>query len=264
MSLDSLYIYNPSKEFSDSLFDAISEVSNHTNEFGGLSLWVTIITVISSIITIVGLVQLIRAIRDRKISKECQKKILLDLIRHNFTTNTHVEAIRCNMGDSSVGKTLKEGILERFCFLDSDLELSGMRFTDKSFEILHSIRELMRNYNSVAMIAERHFADPSCSDEIRVEDLDEIWDRAIELSKKILDYAEDAELGLSTKDANDYIRQYYMKPDRIPKWKKEGRLNMTVSIPDRTKRPYYDKNPFDLTDIMDACIRCRINKAFFR
>lgn len=253
---DSLY------EKLDSIYTAIDSIEKHNSAF---NVW-TIATVISLFAAIYGLYHFISYCRDRYVDKKCQRKIFLDLFRHLFTINTHAEAIRVNMKMKRASNILREGILERFCFIDYDLELNNMRFTSKSYERLHSIREKMRNFNSVCMIAERHFTDATCRDEVRFYDLDEIWKRSVELSNDILKYSKNAGISLSTDNVSDYVREYYTDTDRIPKWIKEGKLNQTATLPNRVLegRSYYDNYDFRLTDIMDYCIRCRIKKVEFR
>ena len=265
--LDSLYFSSsPSEEFESSLFKAIGEVSQNTDAFTGMSLLVTIVSVVAALVTIFGLVSLLISFRARRVGKRCQRSIFLDLMRHIFTVLTHIEAIRAHMNNgNSKGKTLREGMIERFCFIDSDLELSGTRFTARSFEKLHSIREKMRNYNSVSMIAEKHFTDSICPEDIREEDLEDLWHRSRELAKDILEYTEKARLHLSETEISTYIRTYYNKEDRIPKWKKEGKIDMTAELPDRDQNhALFDQEGFGLTDIMDTCIRARLNKVRFR
>ena len=90
-----------------------------------------IATIVSALAALYGLYQFLLYYRDRYVNKKCQRKILLDLFRHLFTNNTHAEAIRYHIikeRDRS-DKILTEGIWERFCFIEDDLELRNMNCT---------------------------------------------------------------------------------------------------------------------------------------
>lgn len=248
----------------DSICEILVAINKHNQSF---SEW-PIETIIAALAAFYGLYQLILYLRDRNVEKKCQRKILLDLLRHLFTNNTHAEAIRINIKNEKENRqneVLTEGVLERFCFIDYDLELNNIRFTSNSYERLHSIREKMRNYNSVCMIAEKHFAIPNCPENVLIEDLDSIWNRSVELSNDILQYSRAAQLNISSNDVCDFIREYYSDSNRIPKWIKDKKLKIDASLPSRLieGRIYYDYF-FQLSDIMDACIRSRIEKVKFK
>ena len=209
MITDSLQRFEaPSREFADSLYKAVQVVGDHTDEFGGWALGVTIISLLASIATIAGILVLAIEWWKRKVNKGCQRRILLDIIRHMFTNNSISEGIRLKYPPS--GRcVLKEGLLERFCFLDSDIELSNMNFTEKSYDRLHSLRLRLKNYNSVAMLAEKHFTDPDCPREERLEDLDDIWKRSIRLTVGFMKYADMVGLNITSKDISDYYKRLH-------------------------------------------------------
>ena len=262
---DSLQFETPSKEFADSLFKAVNVVSDHTNEFAGWSLVVTIITLLASLATIIGIAALIIAWRKRIVNRRCQKRIIMDMIRHMFTNNTISEVIR--LKHPKTGKAvLKEGVMERYCFLDSDIELANMNFTAKSYERLHSLRLRLKNYNSVVLVAEKHFTDPNCPIDIRMEDLDDIWERSARLTNGFLEYANKVGLHITKNDISTFIRVYHNEQDRIPAWKAANQLDEDVDLPNRdnTARAYYDKEPYNLQDIVDTCIRYRSGFVYFR
>lgn len=262
---DSLQIETHSKEFADSLFKAVNVVGDHTNEFAGWSLVVTIVTLLASLATIIGIAALLIAWRKRIVNKECQKRIIMDMIRHMFTNNTISEVIRLKY--PKTGKAvLKEGVMERYCFLDSDIELANMNFTAKSYELLHSLRLRLKNYNSVVIIAEKHFTDPNCPKEIRMEDLDDIWERSARLTKGFLEYSNKVGLHISQEDISTFIRLYHNEQDQIPAWKAANKLDKEMELPNRenTARAFYDRDPYNLQDIVDTCIRYRSGFVYFR
>lgn len=251
---------HPSKEFADSLFTVVNQVGDYTNEFSGGSLVITIVSLFASLVTILGLGSLFFALRKRRINKACQTRILMDMIRHMFTNSTISEVIRLKMSALPKGATLKEGVMERYCFLDSDIELSNLNFSAKSYEKLHSIKLRLKNYNSVARIAEKHFTDPKCPDTIRLADLDDLWERSIRLTEGIIQYAEKVGLQLDAGSIRKYIIDYHNQEDYIPKWIAGNKLNNDIVIPKREALPrsYYDgQGSPELTDIFDKCMRYR-------
>ena len=260
-----LQIESLSREFADSLYHAVQIVGDHTDEFSGCSLLVTLVSLVASLMTIFGIWTFFKEWKKTKVEEGCQKRIIMDMIRHMFTNNSISEVIRLKYPPE--GKSvLKEGVLDRYCFLESDIELKNMDFSEESYEYLHSLKLRLKNYNSVAIIAERHFTDPNCPKSVRLEDLNDIWERSIRLTEGFLEYAKAVGLNLSKKDISDYIRTYHNKEDRIPAWKKENIINYKLILPPRkgTGRSYYDKEPYLLGDILDTCIRYRASIIYFR
>lgn len=258
MVIDSLYQDIPSKEFADSLFRAVNVVSRHTDNLSGFSGWVTWSSFIASIITIIGLIMIGFEISERKSSIRCQKKIMLDLIRHFFTNNAISEVIRLKLS-SNDDVTLREGILQRYCVLDSDIDLGQLSYSSKSYEHLHSLRVKLRNYNISAMIAEKHFTDSDYPKDKKLADLDDILSRSIRLTEGFISFAKKRNMKLDDAVVKKYIRDYYMDEDRIPRWQNEGKIDYSIRIPLRepgTKRAFYDDN-YSLSDIEDLLIRER-------
>lgn len=263
MSVDTLSISYPSKEFADSLFNAVNTVSAHTDTLSGFPGWVTWFSFIASIITIIGLAMVGFEIYNRRTTKTCQKKIILDLIRHFLINNAISEVIRLKMEGKSTGSVLREGIMKRFCVLDSDIELGNLSYSSKSYELLHSIRIKLRNYNIAALCAEKHFTNPNCPNSVRLSDLDDIWDRSAKLTEAFMEYAKKRNMGIDKDAIRTYIKEYY--EPRIEKWKKDGKIdeNLTIPIRDSETRTYYDKEPFELKDIVDQLVRVRYSYVSF-
>ena len=248
-----------SPQFTDSLMRAVRIVGNNTDSFAGWSLLVTILAVFASLITIIGFLSIINEFKKHKTSRECQEKIILDLIRHFFINNAITEAIRYRISQATYSH--KEGILDRFCVLDSDIELKNLPYTAENYEMLHSLRVRLRNYNSVALIAERHFCDKTYKDSTKIEDLDEIWERSVKLTKDFIEYAKSVKLHIDEDVVRTYIADYYNRPNRIPEWKSKGLLDYSIQLLPRSGsyRPFYDEKPYFLSEIMDACILHRLH-----
>ncbi len=259
-TIDSLFQEIPNKEFADSLFSAVNTVSRHTDNLQGFSGWVTWTSFIASIITIIGILLIGLEIYNRRTTKKCQERIILDLIRHFFTNNAISEAIRIKMSLASGDITLKEGILQRYCVLDSDIDLGQLSYSAKNYEQLHSLRVKLRNYNITAINAEQHFTDSSYTKAQRIADLDDIMSRSIRLTNGFISFAKKRRMKLNEEVVKKYIRDYYQDEERIPKWKSEGKIDYSIQIPLRqlgTPRAYYDNQPYELEDIEDILIRER-------
>ena len=199
-------------------------------------------------------------ISKRWTSRRCQKKIMLDLIRHFFTNNAISEVIRLKMSSKGDEVTLKEGIMQRYCVLDSDIELGQLSYSSRNYEQLHSLRVKLRNYNISAMSAENHFTDPHYPKDKKLADLDDILTRSIRLTNGFISFAKKRHMRLDENVVRRYIRDYYMDEDRIPKWQKKGKLNNSIKIPLRkpgTERAFYDDETYELMDIEDLLIRER-------
>ena len=245
------------------MFNAVNTVSAHTDTLSGFPGWVTAFSFGASIITILGLVMVGSEILKRRTFKACQKKIILDLIRHFLINNVISEVIRMKMTGQDDSSLLRDGIMQRYCVLDSDIELGDLSYSSRSYEQLHSARLKLRNYNIAALCAEKHFTDPGCPISTRLYDLDDIMNRSIKLTDAFLEYATNRKMGIDIEVIRFYIKDYYIP--RIKKWKEEGKIDENLVVPQRDSgnRAYYDKEPFGLKDIVDDLIRERYSYVTF-
>lgn len=194
----------------------LSNIADNTNSFAGFTnSSLTILSVIASVITIIIFLQ----IKEFKLSRETQKMIMMDLMRHFMVNSAILETILKKI-DSQ--KPI-EGTLSRFASLDNDLELGKFMLDAKHYETLHNVCLKIRNYNSMATCADKHMHDNDYPRKILIEELKSLHSRGLkitellyELSAKIHkgralvsdDFAEyvtaryDTELGESKKDFN--------------------------------------------------------------
>ena len=257
ITIDSLPQYDThTKEFADSLFHAVKVVGDNTDSFGGVSGWVTWMSFAASMVTIIGLIMVCFEIYTRGTNIRCQKKIILDLIRHLFTNNAISEVIRLKISETGDNIHLTEGVFQRYCVLDSDIELGQLSYSAKNYEMLHSLRLKLRNYNIAAEAAEKHWTDPNCSMKTKMADLDDILNRSKRITEGFIEFSNSRGLRIDYSAASKYIRDYY--EERIPEWENENKINHSIKLPIREGcRFYYDGEHFNLKDIEDVLIRER-------
>lgn len=155
------------------------------SSFGSWDNWITtLVAWFSFIITLIITFQ----IRKHKITRDTQKKVILDLMRHLMVNSATLETIITNLGTS---KPI-EGTLSRFATLENDLELGRFMLRAKSYSHLHNVSLKIRNYNSLAEYADKHMHDPAYPQPKLKEELEslnaraeDIFDRLLELSNSI-------------------------------------------------------------------------------
>lgn len=144
------------------------------------------ISFLASFVTIGGILSLGYYFIRKKISKECQRKVLLDLIRHVFVNCAIVEIVRFKVQRNCGSVRPADGVFLRFAFLDNDVELGRFSVTSKNFEKIHSTCLSMRNYNIAAEVAEKYFSNSETPLDMRLKCLDEVFNRGVEVTKKLV------------------------------------------------------------------------------
>lgn len=247
--------------FLDTLPNAVNRIMENTDAFHGFTAGLTLLTALASLATIIGFWSVNREFRKMKITKNCQAKIIIDMVRHFFINNAISEAIRMQL-DEGEHAALKEGILEKYCVLESDIELANLNYTDKSYDKLHNLRYLLRNYNIVARLAEKHLTDPECPLAEKLADLDELWDRSARLTNSFIQFAKEAGLNVSEDIIRDYIVEYFTCDERANIADPEL-LTRLPQRPADSSRRLYDSTPA-LTKIFNEQIATRVSYAKFQ
>lgn len=145
---------------------------------------VSIITIFASLVTILGFVELLRNIYKGRVSRECQKMIIVDLIRHFIINLAILEGIRIKMREN---KRPEEGTFARFAILDSDLELGRFTISADNYDTIHEVSLYMRNFNIMSELADRHFSEASViyGNEILDNDIRDLHTRMHNCIKKL-------------------------------------------------------------------------------
>lgn len=252
-----------------------------------------ILSPIASVVTILGIITLWISLRKRYINREWRKLMVLDLIRHFFMTNSILEAIRVKLNNDL---RPQEGIIARISTLEEDVNLNRFSTSKRYYEVTHRISERIRNFNSVAIIADKNCADKLYhNDDIRF-DIDELTERSVSITEDLIDlcnilrwkyclYDYDKKEkrykpksfidkhGLSRclcnlkpvltyKDVRDYIIKSYPE-SKVEEWKCRALYDSESKIFDRDenfRRNYYDLEELGLTDVYEHLIRHNLKR----
>ena len=155
------------------------------------------ISFLASIVTIAGFVSIFFYYRKVRISKQCQKKIIIDLIRHFYINCVIVEIIRARLTKEKFTIRPTDGVFSRFAVLDTDMCLDRFSVNSRNFEMMHEICLLFRNYNIVAGVAEKHFADPKISVDLKKQDMIDLFSRAVKVTRLLFVLGESLKLGIT-------------------------------------------------------------------
>ena len=161
----------------------LSSQMDSASSFGSWDNWITtLVAWFSFIITLIITFQ----IRKHKITRDTQKKVILDLMRHLMVNSATLESIITNLG------TCKpiEGTLTRFATLENDLELGRFMLRAKSYSDLHNVSLKIRNYNSLAEYADKHMHDPAYPQSKLKEELEALNTRAEDIFKRLIELSE--------------------------------------------------------------------------
>lgn len=194
-------------ENADQILVVAKQISENTNAWSNWgSIVMTVISLVASVVTIAGIVMFYYEYKKNKISRSCQKKVVLDLVRHFFVNNVIVELIREKHAE---GKRPFDGVFLRFATLASDENLCKLSNSDKSFDEMHQLCLLLRNYNIAVACAEKHFSDSSCSDFEKTNDLDEICSRSIKITTRLVELSRIMKLKIDYDVVKNHLQHYY-------------------------------------------------------
>ena len=157
------------------------------------------ISFLASIVTIAGFISIFFYYRKIRISKHCQKKIIVDLIRHLYINCVIIEIIRARLTKEKFTIRPTDGVFSRFAVLDTDMCLERFSVNSRNFEMMHEICLLFRNYNIVAGVAEKHFADPKISVDLKKQDMIDLFSRAVKITERLFTLSDSLKLGITQK-----------------------------------------------------------------
>lgn len=125
------------------------------------SIFVSCLTIVASIVSIFGIGSIWWSIKRKKISRNCQKRIIKDLIRHFIVNAAIVDGVKYKMTHNM---RPEEGVFARLATLDSDTNLDRFEINSKNYEKIHNLSLSMRNYNLYVNMVEEHFKQKCCKD----------------------------------------------------------------------------------------------------
>lgn len=158
----------------------LNQIANNTNSFAGpANSFITILSIVASIITIVIFLQ----IKEYRLTRNTQKMIMLDLMRHIMMNSAILENILANFDK----KKPIEGTLTRFASLDNDLELGKFVLKAEHYETLHNLCLKIRNYNLMAEFADKHMHEVGYPDATLKKELESIHNRGVRIIHLLLE-----------------------------------------------------------------------------
>ena len=243
----------------DSLLQNTSDICKHTNP----SLWnsspmehfLNGSNLAAALITIVTVILIYYEFKKTKTSKSCQKLIIEDLIRHFWSNNILIECIRIKMNEPKYSCYYPdESIFKRFCVLPEDLNFGRFSVSYKNFDTLHRIELKMRNYNITAETVCEHFCSMAIDQEVKLHDLEELYNRSIELTELLVKLASSLNLKISTIDS-------IITKSNLHKLKAKENENKFADIKIAERQDwFYDKHK--LKDFSDNFIKLNYNKVY--
>ena len=230
----------------------LREISNNTDVWVGWSILLTILTILASVVTIIGVFKIVLDMQTSKVSKERQRLIVKDVVRHLFINAAIMEVVRMKMEDHWGKLHPQEGVFARFCVLDSDMQLSQIKVKDGEYTKLHSLSLFLRNYNIMAQLVEKHFGDSQYDTEELKLEIADLWERTKRISNDFIELGEKSTLKISKESIRKFIVDHYKEKEL----KREAPLP-EIPIPERDGvRAYYDDaNNLALSKTFDFCIR---------
>lgn len=241
------------------ILKAVNDISEHTDSWSTpSSTLVTILSIMASAATVIGVIVLYWEFRKRKTTKECQRRIILDLIRHLFVNNAIIEVIRSKSQHYKYTYRPQDGVFSRFATLSTDTDLGRLAVTARNFDDIHELSLLLRNYNIVSELAEKHFADKNYPVKEKERDLKDLFERSMRITELLLKLAETQKLKIGKETVVKYLKECYEKDTQQTQKPKGFVLLKRDCFKDHD---YYDK--LGLKELFDGCIFIRVNRITF-
>ncbi len=199
-----------------------------------------LVSFLASIVTIAGFGSIFFYYLRIKISKHCQKKIIIDLIRHFYINCVIIEIIRARLTKEKFKIRPTDGVFSRFAVLDTDMCLDRFSVNSRNFEMMHEICLLFRNYNIVAGVAEKHFADPNISVDLKKQDMIDLFSRAVKVTRSLFDLSESLKLGITKESIVLFLEQDLQSAKKGP-WPEDIVENDILPRDKFDDHSYYDE-----------------------
>lgn len=104
-----------------------------------------------------------------RIDKECQRLLLMDIIRHLYRNKVCTLAMQMKF-EKSPDKYPSEEHFLKLQLLPKDLYLEQFYKEPDKFDLLHELEMLFRNYNTEVEVAMKHIIDPSIDEATKRRD----------------------------------------------------------------------------------------------
>lgn len=160
--------------------------SNTTFAFwwDGFNILIAVIALVFSIFTFYS--QNKTSENTQKLSRESQRNLLLDLVRHFYRNLVITYTIKTKLDDMGYEGYPSEEHLIKLKVPMENIHLEAFYGRDKEYEVMHDLYLKLRNYNEEIDVACMHFKDVSLSQETKKRDLDTLLFKPSFLTKRII------------------------------------------------------------------------------
>lgn len=150
----------------------------------GFNILIAVIALLFSVFTFIS--QNRTSENTQKLSREAQKNLLLDLVRHLYRNLVITYTIKTKLEDINYGGYPSEEHLIKLKIPMENIHLEAFYGRDKEYEVMHDLYLKLRNYNEEIDVACVHFKDASLSKETKKRDLDTLLFKPSFLTERIL------------------------------------------------------------------------------
>lgn len=174
----------------DSINAVVVKISENTH----YSPWVLINVAIATAGVVISSLAAIYSYRTatnvRRVNKETQKYLFVDLIRHLYRNEICTLAMAAKMASHPNQRPSDDHIL-KLKTLPEDIHLEAYNDQREYYEKLHEISLLMRNYNTEVDVFQTHLNDPDIPISKKKEGLNTLLFKPFYISQKILEAIND-------------------------------------------------------------------------
>lgn len=150
----------------------------------GFNILIAVIALVFSIFTFYS--QNMTSENTRKLSRESQRNLLLDLVRHLYRNLVITYTIKTKLEDMGYEGYPSEEHLIKLKVPMENIHLEAFYGRDREYEVMHDLYLKLRNYNEEIDVACMHFKDVSLSQETKKRDLDTLLFKPSFLTKRII------------------------------------------------------------------------------
>lgn len=155
------------------------------NVYGIVALVVALLSLIASIYTFVA--QRRTESNTKKLSKDLQRALLIDLIRHLYRNLVIIYTMRTKMEDIDYKGYPSEEHFDKLKIPMENIHLDAFYGEDAQYQIMHDLYLKLRNYNDEIEVAKNHLLNPNMSRDTKIEDFDTLEFKATFLTERILE-----------------------------------------------------------------------------
>lgn len=150
----------------------------------GFNILIAVIALLFSVFTFIS--QNRTSENTQKLSREAQKNLLLDLVRHLYRNLVITYTLKTKLEDINYEGYPSEEHFIKLKIPMENINLEAFYGRDKEYEVMHDLYLKLRNYNEEIDVACVHFKDAALSKETKKRDLDTLLFKPSFLTERIL------------------------------------------------------------------------------